>query len=46
MADSPQRLKDSMQDWLGEKPENYKEFTKLQMADIADWAKSGYDTGK
>ena len=46
MAQSLQNLKDTMQDWLGEKPENYKEFTKLQMADIADWAKSGYDTGK
>jgi len=46
MAQGLQNLKDSMQDWLGEKPENYKEFTKLQMADIADWVKSGYDTGK
>jgi tape measure domain-containing protein len=46
MAQGLQKMKDSMQDWLGEKPENYKEFTKLQMADITDSVKFGYDIGK
>ncbi|AGC67442.1 phage tape measure protein [Thermoclostridium stercorarium subsp. stercorarium DSM 8532] len=46
MADSLQRLKDSMQDWLGEKPENYKEFTRMQMMDITAGVNFGYDIGK
>jgi len=46
MAQGLQNLKDSMQDWLGEKPENYKEFTKLQMADITNSINFGYDIGK
>jgi hypothetical protein len=46
MSDSLQKLKDSMQEWLGEKPENYKEFTKMQMMDITSSVNFGYDIGK
>jgi len=46
MAQGLQNLKDTMHQWLGEKPENYKEFTKLQMADITSSINFGYDIGK
>ncbi len=46
MADGLQNLKDNMSEWLGDKPENYKEFTKMKMVDIAEYANNGYDVGK
>jgi len=46
MAQSLQNLKDTMHEWLGEKPENYKEFTKMQMMDITESINFGYSVGK
>lgn len=46
MSGSLQKLKDGMTEWLGDKPEDYKEFTKMEMKDITSNVNLGYDIGK
>ncbi len=46
MADGLQNLKNTMNDWLGDKPENYREYTKNELMDITNSVNFGYGLGK
>ncbi|MDF2592911.1 MAG: hypothetical protein K0S75_2377, partial [Clostridia bacterium] len=46
LSGSVTNLNNQMQDWLAEKPENYKVIKKMEMLSVEDSAKAGYDWGK
>lgn len=45
MAGGIEKLRNGMQDWLGEKPENYKVIKRLEMKDLDDAYNAGYSNG-
>ncbi|OPX43830.1 hypothetical protein CLHUN_23110 [Ruminiclostridium hungatei] len=45
MAGGIEKLQNGMQDWLGEKPEDYKVIKRLEMKDLDEAYKAGYSTG-